>query len=160
MTDVRPEIRVVTDGPDFDDFVELFSEYQFLPHNEGRSTDPEGEIARLPGPYVEPTGACVLSRLDGRPVGCVVLAALEPPRICELKRLYVRSDARGHGLGRGLVLAVMEEARRLGYTTMRLDTAPELAAAQSLYLAMGFVQIEPYHQRYGDALYFEIELTD
>lgn len=152
-------IDVVVPGPGYDDFVTLFAEYSFLPHNEGRSKDPEGEIAGLPGRYGAPHGGCLLARVGEEPVGCVVLAPLDPPAVCEMKRLYVREAARGYGAGRALVDAVMEEARRLGYSLMRLDTAPELLTAQALYDGMGFRRIAPYHDRYGDAICFEIELV-
>lgn len=140
-------------------FRTLFREYSDLPHNVGRTADPEGEFARLPEPYVPPKGTMLMATLDGEPVGCVVLAALEPPRICEMKRLYVRDEARGHGIGRLLVEAVMERGRELGYDTMRFDTAPELDAAIALYHSMGFERIPMYHERYPDAVCFEGRLT-
>lgn len=153
-------IEVAYPGPGYEDFVTLFTEYTYLPHNEGRTKDPEGELASLPGPYGPPHGASLVARLGSEPVGCVVLAPLELPDICEMKRLYVRESARGHGAGRALVRAVMDEARSLGYSLMRLDTAPELAAARALYAALGFREIPAYHDRYSDAICFEIELVD
>lgn len=154
------EIEVVEEGPRMPAFRTLFREYSDMPHNVGRSRDPEGEFARLPVPYVPPRGAMLMATLDGKPVGCVVLAALAPPDVCEMKRLYVRDAARGHGVGRQLVEAVMEQGRSQGYRTMRFDTAPELDAAIALYDSMGFHRIPAYHERYADAICFEGSVTD
>ena len=57
-----------------------------------------------------------------------------------------------------LVEAVLHRAVELGYRRMRLDTAPELDAAQALYDSMGFRRIEPYHDRYADPICFEYDL--
>jgi ribosomal protein S18 acetylase RimI-like enzyme len=100
----------------------------------------DAEIADLPGDYAPPGGLMLLARsTDGSLVGCVALRPVPgEPKRCEMKRMYVRDAARGSGLGRALALAVMEEARRLGYRSMCLDTLPQLAAAQALYLSLGF----------------------
>ena len=137
---------------------ELIGEYASLPHVVGRWPGREAELEGLPAPYTPPSGVILLATLAGAPVGCVALACLEEPHVCEMKRLYVRDRARGHGVGRALVLAVVDHARGLDYATMRLDTAPELAAARGLYAALGFREIAPYHDRYPGAVYFELEL--
>ena len=104
----------------------------------------EDELARLPGEYAPPRGALLLAR-DGEAdaAGCVGLRPLEPD-VCELKRLYVRPASRAGGLGRALTLAAIDEARRLGYGRMRLDTLPSMGAARRLYAGLGFREIEPY----------------
>jgi ribosomal protein S18 acetylase RimI-like enzyme len=61
-----------------------------------------------------------------------------------MKRLYVKPRLRGLWIGQALAETVIEEARRIGYTCMRLDTAPSMKAARALYLALGFRDIEPY----------------
>lgn len=62
----------------------------------------------------------------------------------EIKRLYVPPSGRGRGVGRALVEAAMEAARRAGATTLRLDSTRNLETAISLYRALGFVEREPY----------------
>jgi GNAT superfamily N-acetyltransferase len=156
-----PELFIerVGRGPKLEHLRILFAEYTAMPHNVGRSGDTDTEFTGLPAPYEEPAGTILMAELGNEPVGCVVLAALDPPDVCEMKRLYVRAEARGHGVGRALVDEVMAVARSLGYGVMRLDTAPELAVARSMYAAMGFREIPPYHDRYADPICFEKDLT-
>lgn len=103
----------------------------------------EQELADFPGAYEPPGGCLLLAFLAEEPVGCVAVKRFDP-ETCELKRLYVRRQGRGAGLGRRLTEAAMDAARGLGYRTMRLDTLPSMDAAQSLYRSLGFVEIEPY----------------
>ena len=63
-----------------------------------------------------------------------------------MKRLFVRSHARGHGLATELVNHVIEEARHRNYAEIRLDTLPMMTSAQSLYESLGFDDIEPYYE--------------
>lgn len=108
--------------------------------------DFEAELAAMPGKYAPPTGELLLARgADGAPLGCVGLRAIDPVGCCEMKRLYVSPDARGMGLGRALVEAVLDAAVRLGFHELRLDTLPDMSDAQALYARMGFVRIAPYY---------------
>jgi GNAT superfamily N-acetyltransferase len=103
----------------------------------------EREVAELPGKYAPPAGRLLLAWSDARPVGSIALRPLDATT-CEMKRLYVRPEARGERLGRRLVERLLEEARQAGYARICLDTLPMMASAQSLYESLGFVPIEPY----------------
>lgn len=109
----------------------------------------EKELAGLPGEYAEPTGTVLLAFVEDKPAGCVALKPLhregEAERGCEMKRLWVRAQHQGSGIGRKLAEAVVEAARQRGYTAMYLDTMPHsMRAAYALYGAMGFVPVEKY----------------
>ena len=104
----------------------------------------EEEVAALPGEYKPPAGRLLLAWRGSEVVGCVALRPLDGPA-CEMKRLYVRPQARGEHLGRRLAERACEEARMAGYSRICLDTLPEtMAAAVNLYTAMGFRPVEPY----------------
>lgn len=106
-----------------------------------------GELAGLPGNYAPPRGELLLARdTQGLAVGCVGLRPLDAEGCCEMKRLYVAPEARGHGLGRALVSAVISEATRIGYRDLMLDSLPKLAQATELYERMGFRPIPPYYE--------------
>jgi putative acetyltransferase len=118
----------------------------------------EEELAGLPGPYVPPGGGALVARVDAAAAGCVAVRSLGPG-LGELKRLFVRPEHRGLGLGRSLTEAAIDLARGLGQTRLRLDTTPGMSTAQALYRALGFREIEPYtHNPVPGTLYLELEL--
>ncbi|HYI72862.1 MAG TPA: GNAT family N-acetyltransferase [Skermanella sp.] len=107
----------------------------------------EEELAGLPGKYAPPSGALLIARnMDGEPLGCVALRPLDDAGRCEMKRLYVSPRARGLGLGKALVDAVIAEATRIGHREMRLDTLPTMGEAIALYRKAGFQPIDPYYE--------------
>jgi N-acetylglutamate synthase-like GNAT family acetyltransferase len=114
----------------------------------------EQELAGLPGQYALPRGRLLIA--EG--AGCVALRPLEE-EVCEMKRLFVRPAHRGLGLGRRLVVAIIEEARAIGYERMRVDTLPQMGDAQRLYEGLGFRDIAAYcHNPEAGARFMEREL--
>ncbi len=106
------------------------------------------EMAQLPGAYGPPMGAMRLARVDGRPAGCCAMRALfsvDYANACEMKRLYVRQQYRGLGLGRRLAEDIMEAARLAGYASVLLDTLDDMETARAMYQDLGFIEIPPYY---------------
>jgi GNAT superfamily N-acetyltransferase len=137
----------------------------------------DSEVANLASIYAPPDGGLLLAQLQppssttanlsgnryrphagsGDIVGCVALRPLMPSynskagsaeaKACELKRLYTLPSVRGMGIGRALLLTIVDAARDRGYTRMYLDTLmPRMAGAMKLYQSMGFVEVEAYYE--------------
>ena len=102
------------------------------------------EVDSLPGPYAPPEGELLLAKRGDHVLGCIALKPLEPPRVAEIKRLFVRPQARKLGVGKALVAAVIAAAGKLGYGEIKLDTLPQMEAAIALYKNNGFTPIPPY----------------
>ncbi len=103
----------------------------------------EEELANLPGDYTLPEGRLLLAWWDNQVAGCVALRKISPEG-CEMKRLYVRPQFRRLEIGRTLAGEIIEEAKKIGYTWMRLDTVPSMKRARALYDSLGFKRIPPY----------------
>ncbi|MGO9560945.1 MAG: GNAT family N-acetyltransferase [Acidimicrobiales bacterium] len=120
--------------------------------------DFEGELAELREIFAPPGGAAFLAYDDLAPVGCVGVRRWSDG-VAELKRMYVRPQGRGRGLGRGLCVASISAARDLGYSSIRLDTVAELTVAGEIYTSLGFVLIPPYRENpLASARYYELRL--
>lgn len=97
------------------------------------------EVRTLPGRYAPPGGRLLLATIQGEP-------ALRPlaGAGCEAKRLYVRSEFRGRGVGEALVRRILEEARTAGYQEIFGDSLPSMDAALRIYQRLGFCETGPY----------------
>src|SRR5512146_2741757 len=127
----------------------LFREYQASIDTDLCFQSFEQELAGLPGKYAPPRGTLLIAWMDAPkgpqiPVGVIAMRPLADD-ICEMKRLYVRPEGRGHNLGKHLIEHLISAARAAGYRKMRLDTLTDkMARAISIYRAFGFYDISPY----------------
>ena len=133
------------------DLMRAFVSWQHVRHAGDRERldayfNPEGfedELALLPAPFERPDGTLMLAMVGDEVAGCIALKRLGD-RVCEMKRLYLKAEYHGLGLGRLLVSRLIEEATMIGYTSMRLETGPLQVEAQRLYAGFGFHRIPPY----------------
>jgi putative acetyltransferase len=138
---------------------ELFREYEAWIEVDLCFQSFEKELAGLPGDYGAPAGRLLLAFQDGQLAGCVALRKIGEG-VCEMKRLFVRPDFHGKGLGRRLIDQVVKEAKEIGYRRMRLDTLPpRMNKAIALYRGLGFREIEPYYENpVPGALFMELQV--
>ncbi len=161
-----PPFRIgfASSAQDLHDIAELFREYTGGLGIDLAYQSFAEELAGLPGKYAAPHGVLLLARKAdgdgnlGKPIGCVAVRPLpfatDSPSTsskavvsrCELKRLYVRPDARGTRLGEALAQRAITEAAARGYGLMVMDTLTTMAAAQRLYAKLGFATTEAYYE--------------
>ena len=101
------------------------------------------ELDSFPEKYEESDGAFYIAKDGTKVIGCIGLRKIQTG-ICEMKRLYVKDDYKGSGLGKKLIKTIIEEAKKKGYEKMRLDTLPKMKTAQKLYKEFGFVEVTQY----------------
>lgn len=136
----------------------LFKEYQEFLGFDLCFQSFDDELATLPGKYAPPSGRILLAECDGKIAGCVALRKIGEG-ICEMKRLFVRAEFRGKGIGRLLAVEIINAGKEICCEKMRLDTVPKLREAIALYRKLGFYEIPPYtHNPVPGALFFEIKL--
>ncbi len=104
----------------------------------------EKELAGLNEKYAPPSGRLYIAQMGQKPVGCIALHALSDT-VCEMKRLYVKPEFRGSKVGEGLVAKIIEDAKKIGYDFIVLDTVPFLKNAVKLYRKFGFYEISSYN---------------
>lgn len=166
------KIIEATTGSDYDAVRQLCWEYR--DHLLGLS--PEDEVIvrmfyprdayltimeNLPQEHAPPNGCVKLALHDGEPVGCGMIHKLMPGT-AEIKRVFVRQEARGLGAGRAMMVALIDQCRADGFSRIYMDTAKALTTAQKLYFALGFKSRGPYQEVPEEAqarmAFFEMDL--
>lgn len=151
-------IRIATSAEDVEIIRRLFREYQVSLGIDLCFQNFENELAGLPGKYAPPEGRLYLAFEGELTAGCAALRKIEEG-VCELKRLYVPPSNRGRGIGRLLAIQAVNDARQMGYKSMRLDTLPSMHRAQELYRELGFNPIAPYtNNPIKGAVFMELKL--
>jgi GNAT superfamily N-acetyltransferase len=147
---------------EIDETRRLFQEYETHLNVDLCFQQFEAELADLPGKYAPPSGRLLLATDGQNAVGCGALRKIASlaGRTCEMKRLYVRPEARGLGIGKRIANRLIQEAVGLGYASMVLDTLDRLKAAIQLYESLGFVPTEPYYDNpLPGVVYLRLNLT-
>jgi predicted N-acetyltransferase YhbS len=152
------EIKQVSTKEQINTARRIFKEYEKYIGVDLKFQNFKKELENLKSEYSPPKGCILLAFFDGDIVGCVALREFKS-QICEMKRLYVKNEFRGKGIGKTLVELVIQKAKEVGYSHMRLDTLSFMKEAIALYYRFGFKEIKPY--RYNPipgAQFFELNL--
>jgi GNAT superfamily N-acetyltransferase len=154
-----PVLTYATQPSDFSAARELFLEYAA---HLGIDLCFQGfaeELDQIASMYAPPSGCLVLARSAAGPIGCGAIRRFSKDA-CEMKRLYLRPQARGTGLGRALAEHLVSRAKALGYARMYLDTLLDMGPARKLYASLGFRPTTPYYDNpLQDVVYMELDLA-
>jgi GNAT superfamily N-acetyltransferase len=150
-------ILIAVEPPDAPESRELLRRFEDEKLEREDDYDRENAVRLAPQELMPPTGAFLVARLEGRPVGCGGVRQLGED-VGELRRLYVAPEARSLGLGRQLFEAMEEAARRIGYRTVRLDTNPALREARQMFEQLGYREIPPYNDNPNAGAWYEKDL--
>ena len=154
------QIHSVHSDNDIEMVRSLFGEYEDFLQVDLSFQRFDAERSQLPGRYAPPDGDLLIAMIGKEPAGCVAMRKIEP-RVCEMKRLFVRPEFWGRGLGMRLALEIIKRAKHAGYETMFLDTLNHLEAAMRLYARVGFRQRPPYYQNpLPEVIYWELNLVN
>lgn len=119
--------------------------------------------ALLAADMTPPSGINRLGCLDGRPVACGTVQTLAPGD-AEIKRVYVSPAARGFGVGRELMLRLIEDCRAMRFRRILMDTGAHMTDARKLHTSVGFRERGPYQnvppETDGLLTFFEMQLAE
>jgi putative acetyltransferase len=119
----------------------VLAEYGLLAEHEGVDAD----LNDIEDNYIRRGGLfdVVVSR-EGAIVG---MGGLYPrgQGVAELRKMYLRKEARGRGLGKMLLTHILARARELGFSRIELETSSKLIEAIGLYKSFGFRPFAPEH---------------
>ena len=116
------------------------------------------EMEHLESKYGLPEGRLYLVYCDEELAGWIGLGKIDNQN-CEMKRLYVRPKFRGRKVGNLLVEKIIDDAKKIGYSHMLLDTLPFLKSAIHMYKKYGFYEIDSYNDSPMDtSIYMKLDL--
>jgi ribosomal protein S18 acetylase RimI-like enzyme len=154
-----PAFMEASEPPDFAAARELFREYAAQLDIDLCFQGFDAELDQLASMYAPPSGCLILAQGGAGPIGCGAIRRFQGDA-CEMKRLYLRPQARGLGVGRALAELLVSRAKALGYTRMYLDTLVDMRPARKLYSSLGFRQTAPYYVNpLRDVVYMELDLS-
>ena len=152
-----PEFIIAKTEEDYSEARVLLREYEAASEVDLCFQGFEEEVETLERMYGPPGGVFLILRAGERTAGCVALED-SGDKVCEMKRLFLRPEFRGRGLGRRCAEEIVRIAREVGYAALRLHTLPSMRAAIALYRSMGFREIAPYTDNPVEGVIF-MELT-
>ena len=152
-------IRIVDGKPYLDQVKELIQEYTKWLGRDLSFQNLDKELADIGEKYTMPNGELLVVVDDNGVVLGMVAYYQHSDISCEMKRLYVPPEGRGHALGNRLIESIMDHAKASVYKEMVLDTIEALQAAILLYKKYGFVECEAYYQNpMDDVIYMSKRL--
>ena len=158
-------LRIVSAYDRAEEISRLFSEYTDMLIENDRSFQKyldiqnySEEVEHLESKYGLPDGRLYLAYYDDEVAGCIGLRKIDSQN-CEMKRLYVRQKFRGRKIGNLLVEKIIDDAKKIGYSYMLLDTLPFLESAIHMYKRYGFYEIDSYNDSPMDtSIYMKLDL--
>jgi ribosomal protein S18 acetylase RimI-like enzyme len=158
-------VEIIPAEEHIDEFIALVKEYTDMISAQEESVAGtlsyqrlDEELADVGKKYSRPSGRMYLPMAEGKPAGCIALAGNNDD-YCEMKRLYIRPAYRGRGFSRLLCERVIEDAKSIGYSYMRLETFPFMKSALRLYEKLGFEYIGKYNDNPAeDAFFMQLSL--
>ena len=121
----------------------LFADYMALVCERLPGFEPTEAIFATEAAFRGPGTAWIVLYEDGAPVGCGGLRTLAPG-LGEIKRMFVRADARRRGHGRRLLAELEGLARAAGHRRVRVLTTDVLTEALELYRSAGYTVAETH----------------
>lgn len=136
-------MRIAVENPATDDIAGLLAQHLEEMHANSPACSVHAlDLAALQAPHITFVAA---RDDDGALLGVGALSELDPGH-GELKSMRTASDARGRGVGAGVLAHLLEDARRRGYARLSLETGSQeyFAAAHRLYERFGFEECPPF----------------
>lgn len=153
------EVKIILGNKKISDVVKLFEEYKAELNVDLSFQPSDDSVESILERYNEPEGKIFLATVDEKVAGCVAFHKMESASSCELKRLFVRPEYRGLKIGNKLLEKAINEAKKIGYEKIFLDTLSTLKSACKLYEKFGFEKIDAYYENpLENVVYYKLEL--